>query len=256
MVPYFFISHAVRGTGRADVECFRFDLQAEIRGRLGRDRRFDGVIADYRGLDVRGGPPPHTPAMNCRALVVLYSQEYFRSSSCSYDLAVFDERMSWRLHRTGDASVTPVEVVWNTVGLPATLAEETARQSGSTGNDYPRHSISQLIRDPAARGGYINALRGVADRVLAAAESSPPTMTTRDIGYLGPFGAMSRTSLVSWDMHLAPVPVPWHSRRTGSPQDTAPIGAAPGRPDSPPRTRSWFSSPGEGERPILRGPHG
>ncbi|MEV0219570.1 hypothetical protein [Streptomyces sp. NPDC050704] len=244
------------GTGRADVEHFRADLQAEIRDRLGRDRRFDGALADHRGLDVRGGPPPDTPAMNCRALVVLYSQEYFRSPPCTYDLAVFDERMRWRLHRTGDASVTPVEVVWNTVGLPARLAEETARQSGATGSDYPRRSVSQLLRDPAARGGYIKVLRGVADRVLAAADRSPPTMTTRDIGYLTPFVAMSCTSLVSWDMHLAPVPVPWHSRRTGSPQDPAPIGAAPDRPDSPPRTRSWFSSSGEGERPILRGPHG
>ncbi|WP_406171764.1 hypothetical protein [Streptomyces sp. NBC_00996] len=256
MVPYFFISHAVSGSGRQDVEHFRADLQAEIRGRLGRDPRFDGALADYRGLDVGVGPPPNTPAMNCRSLIVLYSQEYFHSPPCTYDLAVFDERMSWRLHRTGEASVAPVGVVWNTIGLPVRLAEETARQSESTGSDYPRRSISQLLRDPAARGGYIKVLRSVADRVLTAADRSPPTMTARDVGYLTSFRSMSRTSLASWDMHLAPVPVPWHNRRTGSPQDTASIGAALERPDSPPRTRSWFSSPGEGERPILRGPHG
>jgi hypothetical protein len=256
MVPYFFISHAVGGVGRQDVEHFHADLQAEIRGRMGRDPRFDGVLADYRGLDFAVGPPPDTPAMNCRSLVVLYSREYFRSPFCTYDLSVFDERMSWRLHRTGDASVTPVGVVWDTVGLPARLAEETARQSGTTAGDYPRHGVSRLIRDSVARGGYLRVLRSVADRVLASADRSPPTMTARDVGYLTPFRAMSRTSLVSWDMHLAPVPVPWHSGRTGSPQDAAPIGAMLERPDAPDRTRSWFSSPGEGERPVLRGPHG
>ncbi|GHB75878.1 hypothetical protein FHS35_004074 [Streptomyces umbrinus] len=256
MVPYFFVSHAVSGSGRRDVEHFHADLQAEIRARLGREPRFDGVLADHRGLDVRAGPPPTTPAMNCRSLVVLYSQEYFRSPRCTYDLSVFDERMSWRVHRTGDTSVAPVGVVWDAAGLPARLAEETARQSGPTGSDYPRHSVGQLIRDPLARGGYIKILRSVADRVLVAADRSPPTMTARDVGYLTPFRAMSRTSAVSWDVHLAPLPVPWHSRRAGASQDPAPMGAALGLPDSPPRTRSWFSSPGEGERPILRGPHG
>ncbi|MFF6996201.1 hypothetical protein ACFY93_14820 [Streptomyces sp. NPDC008313] len=256
MVPYFFISHAVGGSGRRDVEFFHADLQTEIKGRLGAESRFDGVLADYRGCDRRAGPPPDTPAMNCRCLVVLYSQEYFRSPSCTYDLSVFDERVNWRLHRTGDASVVPVGVVWNAAGLPARFAEETARRSGTTAGDYPRRGVGQLIRDPGARGGYVRVLRSVADQVLAVADRSPPTMTARDVGYLTPFRTMSRTSVVSWDMHLAPVPVPWHGRRTGSPQDDTPRGPVAERPDSPPRTRSWFSSPGEGERPILRGPHG
>ncbi|WP_075779261.1 hypothetical protein [Streptomyces acidiscabies] len=257
MVPYFFVSHAVEGAGRRDVEHFHADLQTEIRGRTGREPGYEGLLADHRRSDLALALPAEVPAMNCRCLVVLYSQEYFRSPSCTYDLSVFEERLSWRLHRTGDASVWPVGVVWQSAGLPARLVEETARQSGQpAGTDYPRSGVGQLIRDPAARGGYLRVLRNVAERVLSAADRTPPTMTAHDAGYLTPFRAMSRTSVVSWDVHLAPVPVPWLSGRTGTPQETAPPGTAIERPDSPPRTRSWFSSPADGERPVLRGPHG
>ncbi|QNP73400.1 hypothetical protein IAG44_30770 [Streptomyces roseirectus] len=257
MVPYFFVSHAVEGVGRRDVEHFHADLQTEIRGRRGRDPGYEGLLADHRRGDFTRTPPPEIPAMNCRCLVVLYSREYLRSPACGYDLSVFEERLNWRVHRTGDASVRPVGVVWQSAGLPARLVEETARQSGQTVvGDYPRGGVGQLIRDPAARGGYLRVVRNVVDRVLAAADRTPPTMTAHDVGYLTPFRPMSPTSAVSWDVHLAPVPVPWLTGRTGTPQETAPPRAAIDRPDSPPRTRSWFSSPEDGERPVLRGPHG
>ncbi|MHC5906707.1 hypothetical protein ACVNF4_22800 [Streptomyces sp. S6] len=258
MVPYYFVSHAVEGVGRRDVEHFHADVQSEIRVRKGREPGYDGVLADHRRSDRALAPPSEVPAMNCRCLVVLYSQEYFRSPSCAYDLTVFEERLSWRLHRTGDASVRPVEVVWQSAGLPARLVEETARRSGpATGADYPRSGVGPLMHDPAARGGYLRVVRNVAERVLSAADRTPPTMTAHDVGYLTPFrGAMSRTSAVSWDVHLAPVPVPWLGGRTGTPRETAPTGTATERPDPARRTRSWFSSPEDGERPVLRGPHG
>lgn len=256
MVPYFFVSHAVGGAGRRDVEDFHADLQTEIRGRTGREAGFDGVLADHRPTDLALGPPPDGPAMNCRCLVVLYSQEYFRSPSCSYDLSVFEERLNWRLHRTGDASVAPVGVVWHNAGLPSRLVEESALHTFA-GGDYPRRGVGQLIRDPAARGGYLRVLRAIADRVLAAADRTPPTMTPHDVGYLTPFRPMSRTTAVGWDVQLAPVPVPWLRGRAGTPQRrTSPPGSAFERAEPPRRTRSWFSSPEDGERPILRGPHG
>lgn len=251
MVPYFFISHAVSGSGRQYVEQFHADLQSELYGWLGHESRFEGTLADHRKEGARAGPPRSTPAMSCRSLVVLYSEEFFRSARCAYDLSVFKERMGWRLHRTGDASVTPVGVVWNASGLPERLAEEAGQQAGAVGSDYARRGVGRFIRDSAARGGYVKVLRSVAERVVGAAGHPPPVMTSHDVDYLTQFTAISSTPVFSWDMNVAPVPVAWHTKRAGSGQDPAPLV----RQESLPRTRSWFSSPEEGERPILRGPH-
>ncbi|MEU5401761.1 hypothetical protein ABZ348_20965 [Streptomyces sp. NPDC005963] len=281
MGPYFFISHAIDGGGRQYVEQFLTDLQGELRTRLGREAQFDGVLADrQRRAAVSGGAsevpeaaglfglrgadvPPSTPAMACRALVVLYTVEYFRSPCCTFDLSVFSERMGWRSHRTGDAALSPVNVVWDTAGLPARWVEEAGRLAGPAGSDYPRRGLGHLVRDPAARGGYLKVVRNVAERVAGAALHPPPVMTVHDVDYLTQFTTHSRMPAFSWDNNPAPLQVPWQSGSIAAPSPSGiqehgahSSGAFDsGQQHAMAQRRSWFSSPEEGERPILRGPH-
>lgn len=289
MGPYFFISHAIDGGGRQYVEQFLCDLQAELRARLGREAQFDGELADRHrrttatggatgisgGVGVSGGTggagifgqpgagvPPSTPAMACRALVVLYTQEYFRSPCCTFDLSVFSERMGWRSHRTGDTALSPVNVVWDTAGLPDRWVEETGRLAGPVGSDYPRRGLGHLVADPAARGGYLQVVRNVAERVAGAALHPPPVMTAHDINYLTQFTTHSRMPAFSWDNNPAPVQVPWQSGSIATPPHSGvresgrhSSGSFDSGQHAIAQRRSWFSSPEEGERPILRGPH-
>ncbi|ANB09197.1 hypothetical protein SAM40697_5241 [Streptomyces ambofaciens] len=248
--PYYYISHALPSPADPWLRAFHCDLQDEIRRRLGPDPGYTGMLPEPR--DSRPWPDDwvNTPAMRCRALVVLLTEDYYRDPRTLRDLALFRRRLVWEEDQTGRPSPALVQVLWDTRGLPAPGPEALVVPVG----DYTASGLAELVRAPHARGGYLRVLRAVVERVLAGARHSPPAMTPQDLhpdptpGESGmphiPFSAGCTSH-----RQFAPVRVTWQ------PTHAVP----PSRPEPPEREasphRSWFSHPGDDERPILRGPH-
>lgn len=249
--PYYYISHAPPVAGDPWLRAFHTDLQDEIERRLGPDPGHTGMLPEPPRSAAGPDRWVSTPAMRCRTFVSLLTEDYYKDALCQHDLAVFRRRLLWEQHQTGEPSPALVPVLWNTRGLPPQDPDAVIAPVG----DYAASGLAPLVRSPYARGGYLRVLQAVVERILAGARHAPPTMTAQDLCHLPPPGVSGMPHIPSTarcfiDRQYASVRVPW--------QPTHPVPPSlrpgpPGREASP--HRSWFSHPGEDERPILRGPH-
>ncbi|MDG9728647.1 MULTISPECIES: hypothetical protein [unclassified Streptomyces] len=248
--PYYYISHALPSLGDPWLRVFHTDLQEEILRRLGPGPGHTGVLPETSGALPSPDDWSPTPAMRCRALVVLLTEDYYRNPRTVRDLALFRRRLVWDQDQTGRPSPALVQVLWDTRGLPPQEPEAVLAPVG----DYTASGLARLVRTPHSRGGYLRVLRAVVERVVAGARHSPPTMTQQDLNLTTTPGESGMphipfSAACTAHRQFAPVRVTWQ------PTHAVP----PSRPEPPEREasphRSWFSQPGDDERPILRGPH-
>lgn len=249
--PYYYISHALPAPSDPWLRTFHTDVQAEIHRRLGPGPGYTGLLPepsqDPYGADSSGW----TSAMRCRTLLVLLTERYYTEPRTLHDLAVFRRRLLWEQHQTGEHSPALVPVLWNTAGLPPRREPDTVTVPVG---DYTRSGLAGLVGAPHARGGYLKVLRAVVERLLLGARHSPPMMTPGDLCFtFSPdVPDMPRIPLSAGrfpDRQFGPVRVPWQPTHAAPPSHRAEP-----RWEAAPR-RSWFSAPGNDERPILQGPH-
>ncbi|MEU5885362.1 hypothetical protein ABZ835_00760 [Streptomyces sp. NPDC047461] len=249
--PYYYISHALTVPSDPWLRAFHTDLQSEIYRRLGPDPGYTGLLSQLHPGPWGADGWDCTPVMRCRTLLVLLTERYYREPRALGDLAVFRRRLLWEQHQTGERSTALVPVLWNTEGLPPRREPDTLNVPVG---DYTAAGLSRLVGAPHARGGYLKVLRAVVERILTGARHSPPAMTPEDLYFTVSPGVsgMPRIPLTAGsfpDRQFAPVQVrllPTHAAPPSHRAETR-WAAAP--------RRSWFSTPGNHDRPILRGPH-
>ncbi|MFD0318177.1 hypothetical protein [Streptomyces flavalbus] len=249
--PYYYISHALPAPSDPWLRAFHTDVQAEIQRRLGPDPDRTGVLPDRPPGPFGAAVPDWTPVMRCRTLLALLTERYYTEPRTRGELAVFRRRLRWAQDRTGQPSPALVPVLWTTEGLPRHREPDTVTVLVG---DYTRSGLAGLVGAPHARGGYRKVLRAVVDRILTGARHAPPAMTPEDLCFTVAPGVsgMPRIPLSGGsnrDRQFPPLRVPW------LPTHAAPTShRADARWEAAPR-RSWFSTPEDDERPILRGPH-
>ncbi|WP_152617642.1 hypothetical protein [Phaeacidiphilus oryzae] len=115
--------------------------------------------------------------LNSRVLVPLFCEEYFRNDFCGKEWQAFAQSFV----RPGDRGWKPpiVPVLWRPV--PAVLlpraAEELEFEHARIGAGYASDGMLALGRSPLRRAEYRQAVRRLADLVVASARSAPGART-------------------------------------------------------------------------------
>lgn len=155
--PYFFLSCPDR---EAQMTGFFSDLCAEISSLTGVDAAEVGYTGERHRAQLG----------QCRVLVPLYSPDYFASESCGQELAAFFAR-----DPPGRQTSAVVPALWTrvpTADLPEVL-RGIEWWHPDMGSNYPKLGFSGLQKMSRQRGQYNRALRALAARIVAVAETSP-----------------------------------------------------------------------------------
>ncbi|GHH75806.1 hypothetical protein GCM10018781_45570 [Kitasatospora indigofera] len=170
MRPYFFFSYARRDheAGRAFVDQFFTDLRDEL-ARI-EPQAGPGELA-YRDTEaLRLGDDWERQLSRMlgasRAMVALYSPEYFASLYCGKEWTAFHDRMRRHEDESGESVAALIPVLWEPPpgGLPSEVKKIQYVQQ-DMGEAYARSGLRDLLRTDPHGAEYTRVVRVVAERV-------------------------------------------------------------------------------------------
>ena len=175
---YFFLSHA-SGDDDSYVARFFQDLAAEVERLVGVDAELEvgAIAADPLDVGTRSSAANDAVA-TCRVFVALCSPRYFLSERCGREWSLFADRLRRYEQATSEQPGVLIPIVWARVDPPASVPDVRERLHMGP-KTSTREEVSQLIRLRSRRGSYVDFVRSLAGRIVAAA-------TTHDIPPPGP----------------------------------------------------------------------
>lgn len=191
--PYYFLSYARRHGPRVLVKRFYDDLCAELRRlRHGNEQLRGTPFLDIQSIQVgQDWNAALSQAIgHCRAMVALYTPDYFRSDFCGREWKAFEDRQRRHREATGADAKALIPVLWEPVqNIPDSVAH-IQYENIAFGETYARVGLRRmLVSDPG--GEYREIVRLLARQVATAAEHfripTTPGLDLSSLEAVGPF---------------------------------------------------------------------
>ncbi len=175
--PYFFLSYARRRGPRVLVKRFYDDLCAELRRELRRLRKGNAMPFDRPFLDVQSiqvgqdwNAALGDALGNCRTMVALYTNDYFRSDFCGREWKAFEDRQRSHREVAGVDAKALIPVLWEPVQSIPPGAAHIQYDNLEFGENYAQWGLRRILAADPGGEEYRRIVNLLARQILVAAE--------------------------------------------------------------------------------------
>ncbi|GHE65825.1 TIR-like protein FxsC [Streptomyces capitiformicae] len=173
MEPYFFLSYARRRGPRVLVKRFYDDLCAELRRlRKGNPMPSDRPFLDVQSIQVgQDWNAALGDALgNCRTMVALYTNDYFRSDFCGREWKAFEDRQRSHREVAGVDAKALIPVLWEPVQSIPPGAAHIQYDNLAFGENYAQSGLRRILAADPGGGEYRRIVNLLARQILVSAE--------------------------------------------------------------------------------------